>query len=52
MKVDRNGIVFENQRDRDIFYELLHEVNVSELRPEIAMESIRMLEKIQKGVIG
>jgi hypothetical protein len=52
MKADKNGIVFENQRDRDIFLELMREVNIGELRPEIMMEGVRMLEAIQKGVAG
>lgn len=52
MKAAKGGIVFENQRERDIFLELMREVNIGELRPEIMMEAVRMLEEIQKGVIG
>ena len=52
MKADKNGIVFESQRDRDIFLGLLREVDLGELRPEIAMESVQMLEKIQKEIVG
>jgi hypothetical protein len=52
MIANKDKIVFENQRDRDIFLELLREVNIGELRPEIVMEGVRMLEGIQKGVVG
>lgn len=52
MIANKDKIVFENQRDRDIFLELLREVNVGELRPEIIMEAVEMLEGMQKGVMG
>lgn len=52
MKVNKGGMLFDSQRDRDIFLELLREVNVSELRPEIMSEAIMMLKSIKEGVMG
>jgi len=50
MKVTNEHIIFENQRDRDIFLELLREVDVGELRPEIRYEGVVMLENILRKV--
>ena len=49
MKTNEKSITFDSQRERDIFLELLREVNVGELRPEIHFEAITMLEDIQKA---
>ena len=49
MKVTGSGIVFENQRDKDIFGEILREVNIGEIRPEIAVETMKMLDELTQG---
>ncbi len=49
MKVTGSEIVFENQRDKDIFGELLREVNIGEIRPEIAVEAMKMLDELTQG---
>ena len=49
MKVTGSEILFENQRDKDIFGELLREVNIGEIRPEIATEAMKMLDELAQG---
>ncbi len=49
MKVRENEIVFENQREKEIFLMILREVNIGELRPEIHTECVTMLEEIMRN---
>ena len=53
MKVTENEILFETQRDREIFLMILREVDVGELRPETHKECVDMLDiVIQRLVIN
>ena len=50
MKVTENGIVFETQRERELFQMSLREVNTGELRPETAQECTNLLDTIIQGL--
>ena len=50
MKVTENQIIFENQREKEVFLMLLKEVNISELRSELCFESVDMIDKILRGL--
>jgi len=50
MEVNEKSITFDSKRERDVFLELLREVNAGELRPEMHFEAITMLEDIQKAL--
>ena len=51
MKVTENGIVLETQRERELLLMALREVNIGELRPEIAQESSGLLDTIIQGLL-
>ena len=51
MKITKNEIVFENQREKEIFLMTLREVNISELRPEISMECATMIDNIIRELV-
>ena len=50
MKVTSKTIVFESQRERDIFRELLREIDMNDIRPEIHGEVVEMLDEILQGL--
>ena len=48
MRVTKNEIVFEAQREKEIFLMILSEVNIGELRPEVHTECMTMLNRLQE----
>ena len=46
MKVTKNNIVFESQRESEIFQMLLREVCIGDLRPELYKEGVEMLDSL------
>lgn len=51
MKVENNIIKFENQREKEIFLEILREVNLGEMRPELMREAIVIVEIIREKLM-
>ena len=48
MKITENEVVFESQREKEIFLIILSEVNIGELRPEVHAECMTMLSHLQE----
>ena len=48
MRTRENEIVFESQREKEIFLIILSEVNIGELRPEVHTECMTMLNRLQE----
>lgn len=52
MIVTENKIVFESQREKEIFLMILSEVNLGEVRPERHTECANMLDKITQELVA
>ena len=48
MKVTKNKIEFESQRESEIFLMLLREVCIGDLRPELYKEGVEMLDSLME----
>lgn len=48
MIVRGSDIVFQTQREKEIFLMILSEVNIGELRPEVHTECMTMLNRLQE----